>query len=83
MRGRVLFLAVPRSTREGESGGGLGAQVFAAPEVADMQGHLMLYPYDVDVNGNVTALGAEMIPDTKKAKVLGAKSMGLPCALTT
>lgn len=58
-------------------------QVFAAPEVADMQGHLMTYPYDVDVNGTVTALGAEMIPDTKKAKVLGGKSAGLPCALTT
>jgi len=60
-----------------------GGQVFAAPEVADMQGHLMVYPYNVDVHGNVTALGAEMIPDTKKARVLGTKSIGLPCPLTT
>mmetsp|Transcript_18608 Transcript_18608/g.56169 ORF Transcript_18608/g.56169 Transcript_18608/m.56169 type:complete len:842 (-) Transcript_18608:570-3095(-) len=57
--------------------------VFAAPEVAEMQGHLMVYPYDIDANGNVTALGAEMLPDTKKARVLGMKSIGLPCPLTT
>ncbi len=44
-------------------------QTFAAPEVKDMTGHLMLYPYSIAEDGAVTALGAEMIPDTKTAKV--------------
>lgn len=45
------------------------AQVFAAPEVQDMAGHLMIYPYQIDEDGAVTYLGGEMIPDTKTAKV--------------
>ena len=47
-----------------------------------MPGHLMLYPYAVDKAGVVTAV-TEFIPDTKKAKVLGARSISLPCPLTT
>lgn len=58
-------------------------QAFSGREVTDMAGHLMVYPYSVDDKGTVTALGEEMIPDTKKARVLGVKSMGLPCPLTT
>ena len=57
-------------------------QIFAGPEVRDMPGHLMLYPYSVDEAGNITAV-QELIPDTKKAKVLGSKSISLPCQLTT
>lgn len=47
-------------------------QVFAATEVQDMQGHLMVYPYLVSEDGVVSHLGSEMIPDTKTAKVRGA-----------
>jgi len=43
--------------------------VFAAPDVQDMAGHLMIYPYQIDENGAVTYLGSEMIPDTKTARV--------------
>ena len=57
-------------------------QVFAGDEVKDMPGHLMLYPYAVDNAGVVTAV-TEFIPDTKKAKVLGTRSISLPCPLTT
>ncbi len=59
-----------------------GLQVFAGDEVKDMPGHLMLYPYAVDQAGVVTAV-TEYIPDSKKAKVLGQRSISLPCPLTT
>ena len=61
---------------------GAGLQVFAGAEVKDMPGHLMLYPYAVDQDGVVTAV-TEFIPDSKKAKVLGQRSISLPCPLTT
>ena len=47
-----------------------------------MPGHLMLYPYAVDQAGGVTAV-TELIPDSKKAKILGQRSTALPCPLTT
>ena len=57
-------------------------QIFAGPEVKDMPGHLMLYPYSIDASGAVTAV-QDLIPDTKRAKVCGSKSISLPCQLTT
>ena len=45
-------------------------QVYSGPEVADMAGHLMVYPYHVSETGAVTYLGSEFLPDTKTAKVI-------------
>lgn len=47
-----------------------------------MASHLMVYPYAIDAAGGVTAM-QEMIPDSKKARVCGSKSLSLPCPLTT
>lgn len=44
-------------------------QVYSGPEVADMAGHLMVYPYHVSETGAITYLGSEFLPDTKTAKV--------------
>lgn len=44
-------------------------QVYSEPEVADMAGHLMVYPYHVSETGAITYLGSEFLPDTKTAKV--------------
>ena len=45
-------------------------QVYSGPEVADMAGHLMVYPYHVSETGAITYLGSEFLPDTKTAKVI-------------
>ena len=44
-------------------------QVYSGLEVADMAGHLMVYPYHVSETGAITYLGSEFLPDTKTAKV--------------
>jgi Phospholipase D C terminal len=49
----------------------LRLQVYSGPEVADMAGHLMVYPYHISETGAVTYLGSEFLPDTKTAKVTG------------
>ncbi|GFZ10488.1 phospholipase D delta [Actinidia rufa] len=55
---------------------------FTANEFTPLQGHLLKYPVDIDVNGKVRPLhGQESFPDVG-GKVLGARTT-LPDALTT
>lgn len=55
---------------------------FTAEEFAELQGHLIRYPVEVDSNGKVGALpGRESFPDVG-GKILGARTT-LPDALTT
>lgn len=49
----------------------------------DLPGHLLAYPMEVTINGELTELqGTEFFPDTK-ARVFGSKSDLLPSILTT
>lgn len=55
---------------------------FVGDEFAALQGHLIKYPVEVDVNGKVGALpGRESFPDVG-GKILGTRTT-LPDALTT
>ncbi|OMO83439.1 C2 calcium-dependent membrane targeting [Corchorus olitorius] len=56
---------------------------FTDNEYSPMQGHLLMYPLQVDVDGKVNPLpGHENFPDVG-GKVLGAHSLKLPDVLTT
>ncbi|KAL2457648.1 Phospholipase D delta [Forsythia ovata] len=56
---------------------------FTADEFTTLQGHLLKYPIEVDVNGNVGPLpGHENFPDLG-GKILGAPSPTIPDILTT
>ncbi|KAM1261524.1 hypothetical protein ACFX14_026755 [Malus domestica] len=56
---------------------------FTSPEFTLLQGHLMKYPIDVDVDGKVGPLpGHENFPDVG-GKVLGSHSNKIPDMLTT
>ncbi|XP_039003732.1 phospholipase D delta-like [Hibiscus syriacus] len=56
---------------------------FTAAEYSPLQGHLLMYPLQVDIDGKVEPLpGHENFPDVG-GKVIGAQSMQLPDVLTT
>ena len=56
---------------------------FTANEFTPLQGHLLKYPVDIDVNGTVRPLPRqECFPDVG-GKVLGARTTTLPDGLTT
>ncbi|CAN0918889.1 Phospholipase D delta [Linum grandiflorum] len=56
---------------------------FSAPSFAKLQGHLLKYPYAVDMDGAVTPLpGSETFPDVG-GSVVGAHSIKIPDILTT
>ncbi|CAN1122256.1 Phospholipase D delta [Linum perenne] len=56
---------------------------FTDTNFAKLQGHLLKYPYQVDMNGAVTALpGSENFPDVG-GSVIGAHSVKIPDILTT
>ncbi|KAK9038903.1 hypothetical protein V6N11_023746 [Hibiscus sabdariffa] len=56
---------------------------FTDAEHSPLQGHLLMYPVQVDINGKVNPLpGHENFPDVG-GKVLGAQSIQLPDVLTT
>lgn len=56
---------------------------FVGDEFSELQGHIMMYPLKVDVDGNVESLpGCESFPDLG-GKIIGAHSTTLPDILTT
>lgn len=56
---------------------------FTSEEFTTLQGHLLKYPIEVDVDGNVNPLaGHENFPDVG-GRVLGANSPTIPDILTT
>ncbi|CAI0461406.1 unnamed protein product [Linum tenue] len=56
---------------------------FSDPDFLKLQGHLLKYPYQVDMDGAVSPLpGSENFPDVG-GKVLGAHSIKIPDILTT
>lgn len=56
---------------------------FTCDELTLLQGHLLKYPIEVDVDGNVNPLpGHENFPDVG-GRVLGAHSPAIPDILTT
>lgn len=56
---------------------------YTAEELTLLQGHLLKYPIEVDVDGNIGPLpGHENFPDVG-GKVLGAPSTTIPDVLTT
>ncbi|XP_039009654.1 phospholipase D delta-like isoform X1 [Hibiscus syriacus] len=56
---------------------------FTDSEYSPLQGHLLMYPLQVDIDGKVNPLpGHENFPDVG-GKVLGAQSIQLPDVLTT
>ncbi|KAK1432601.1 hypothetical protein QVD17_09498 [Tagetes erecta] len=56
---------------------------FTADEFSSLQGHILKYPLEIDVDGNVKSLpGYENFPDLG-GKIIGAHSTTLPDILTT
>ncbi|KFK30199.1 hypothetical protein AALP_AA7G231200 [Arabis alpina] len=56
---------------------------FIDSEFSELQGHLIKYPLQVDIEGNVTSLpDYDSFPDVG-GKIIGAHSMALPDTLTT
>lgn len=56
---------------------------YVSDEFSELQGHLMMYPLKVDVDGNVGSLPeCESFPDLG-GKIIGAHSATLPDILTT
>jgi len=56
---------------------------FIDPKFSELQGHLIKYPLQVDVDGKVSPLpDYETFPDVG-GKIIGAHSMALPDTLTT